>query len=92
MKCPQAVEGDTKHIAIVGGGIVGCATAYYARQISPTVCITIIDKVGIAAAASGRAGGFLARDWHSGPEAELAALSFGLHKDLIFNSFTFFPE
>jgi len=32
--------------------------------------------------ASGKAGGFLAKDWHDGPTASLAALSFNLHDDL----------
>ena len=32
--------------------------------------------------ASGKAGGFLARDWHRGHTASLAALSFDLHQAL----------
>ena len=32
--------------------------------------------------ASGKAGGFLAKDWHGGPTASLAALSFNLHDEL----------
>ena len=70
-------------VCIIGGGIVGCATAHYLRKIAgPEMRITVVDKVGIAAAASGRAGGFLARDWHRGPTAALAAHSFALHSEL----------
>lgn len=70
-------------VVIIGGGIVGCATAHYLRKLGGTdLRIVVIDKVGIAASASGRAGGFLARDWHGGPVAALAAHSFGLHADL----------
>jgi len=32
--------------------------------------------------ASGKAGGFLAKDWHSGPITSLAAMSFDLHQEL----------
>lgn len=32
--------------------------------------------------ASGKAGGFLAKDWHGGATASLAALSFNLHNEL----------
>lgn len=32
--------------------------------------------------ASGKAGGFIAKDWHRGPTASLAALSFDLHQAL----------
>eukprot|EP00658_Telonema_sp_P-2_P066039 TRINITY_DN55155_c0_g1_i3.p1 TRINITY_DN55155_c0_g1~~TRINITY_DN55155_c0_g1_i3.p1 ORF type:complete len:356 (-),score=46.16 TRINITY_DN55155_c0_g1_i3:202-1269(-) len=71
-----------EHVLILGGGIVGCATAHYLRKSNPAVRITIIDPVGIAAAASGRAGGFLARDWHGGPGAPLARHSFALHAEL----------
>lgn len=36
----------------------------------------------LAYRASGKAGGFLARDWHRGPTAPLGALSFDLHQAL----------
>eukprot|EP00941_MAST-03F_sp_MAST-3F-sp1_P002603 g2603.t1 len=74
-----------QHLLIIGGGIIGCATAHYARKlISSTddLKITIVDKVNIAAGASGKAGGFLACDWHNGATLALAAHSFHLHKEL----------
>ena len=75
-----------KNIVVLGGGIVGCATAHYLRKLAgegdEAIRLTIVDPVGIAAAASGRAGGFLARDWHRGPGARLAKQSFALHAEL----------
>jgi hypothetical protein len=41
--------------------------------------VLLLERCEIAAAASGRAGGFLARDWSAGP---LGALSFDLHAEL----------
>ena len=74
-------------VIIIGAGIVGCSTAYYLRKKAEekgvSLDIAVVDSVGIAAAASGRAGGFLARDWHGrGPTAELARRSFRLHAEL----------
>lgn len=43
----------------------------------------VVDRGGPAAAASGRAAGFLALDWNAGnPLDELARASFGLHREL----------
>lgn len=68
-------------IVIVGGGISGVSSAYYlARRGIKSV---IIDPVGIAPAASGKAGGFLALDWNDGaPMGPLARHSFALHAEL----------
>lgn len=43
---------------------------------------TVIEQTRIAAAASGKAGGFLGRDWGSGPTCALHTLSYDLHKQL----------
>ncbi|KAL3805579.1 hypothetical protein HJC23_005823 [Cyclotella cryptica] len=69
-------------IVIAGGGIIGNSISYYLAKRHSTPC-TIIDPVGIAPAASGKAGGFLARDWsdHS-PVGELQRRSFDLHAEL----------
>jgi glycine/D-amino acid oxidase-like deaminating enzyme len=68
-------------IVIAGGGIVGNSISYYLARRYSVPC-TIIDPVGIAPAASGKAGGFLARDWsdHS-PVGELQRRSFDLHAE-----------
>ena len=51
-------------IVIVGGGIIGCASAYYlSRRPHAYRSLTIIERHEIAGCASGKAGGFLARDW-----------------------------
>lgn len=70
-------------IAIVGGGIAGCATAYYLAARG--VASTIIERDAIAAAASGFAyGGLnpLAGAGIPGPMAPLAAWAFALHQQL----------
>mmetsp|Transcript_7359 Transcript_7359/g.13237 ORF Transcript_7359/g.13237 Transcript_7359/m.13237 type:complete len:372 (-) Transcript_7359:376-1491(-) len=68
-------------IVIAGGGIVGNAIAYYlAKQ---NVCVTLVDPVGIAPAASAKAGGFLARQWRdSTPLQEMQQKGFDLHQEL----------
>ena len=66
---------------VIGGGVTGVCTAYYlARKGRPC---TLIDPVGIAPAASGKAGGFLALDWNDGSAVgPLARASFHLHEEL----------
>jgi glycine/D-amino acid oxidase-like deaminating enzyme len=56
----------TTHIVIVGGGIIGCTTAYYLTRhpaFSPSTVVTILEasKVGVAQGASGKAGGLVAK-------------------------------
>eukprot|EP00301_Raphidiophrys_heterophryoidea_P016371 c2593_g1_i1.p2 GENE.c2593_g1_i1~~c2593_g1_i1.p2 ORF type:complete len:187 (+),score=53.72 c2593_g1_i1:57-563(+) len=48
-------------IVIVGGGIVGVSTAYFLSQRGKSALI--VEATEVACAASGKAGGFLARDW-----------------------------
>lgn len=65
-----------KNIVIVGGGIVGVCTAYFlaiSPHRPPGSTITIVEGTGIASAASGYSGGFLARDWHSPATASESA-------------------
>jgi glycine/D-amino acid oxidase-like deaminating enzyme len=71
-------------IVIVGAGIIGVATAYYLQQ-HPNfggVRIVIIDSGSVACAASGKAGGFLARDWHGTATESLGKLSYDEHERL----------
>lgn len=71
-----------KSIIIVGGGIIGCSTAYYLSKLGHDN-VTLIEAVDVAHAASGRAGGFLALDWCDGQETgELARRSYHLHSQL----------
>ncbi|EKX33390.1 hypothetical protein GUITHDRAFT_158911 [Guillardia theta CCMP2712] len=69
-----------KNVVICGGGIQSAAIAYYLslRGVAPTV----IERSEIACAASGKAGGFLARGWGNGDTAELHEVSFDLHEQL----------
>ena len=65
-----------------GGGIHGVSTAYYLAQLG--IRSVIIEQTRIAAAASGKAGGFLAREWGSGPTVQLHHKSYDLHQQLAF--------
>ena len=69
------------HVVICGGGVIGASIAYFlgCRGVKATV----IESTGVACAASGKSGGFLARDWCDGsPLAALARRSFDLHAEL----------
>jgi glycine/D-amino acid oxidase-like deaminating enzyme len=69
------------HVLICGGGVIGASIAYFlgCRGVKSTV----IEGTGLACAASGKSGGFLARDWCDGtPLAALARRSFALHAKL----------
>jgi glycine/D-amino acid oxidase-like deaminating enzyme len=68
-------------VLICGGGAIGCSIAYFLARRG--VKATVIESTGIACAASGKSGGFLARDWCAGtPLAPLAERSFDLHAEL----------
>lgn len=68
-------------VLICGGGAIGASIAYFlsCRGVEATV----IERVAVAAAASGKSGGFLASDWCDGTPLEpLARRSFALHAEL----------
>ena len=68
-------------VVICGGGVIGASIAYFlsCRGVKPVV----IERAGLACAASGKSGGFLARDWCDGsPLAPLGRRSFALHAEL----------
>ena len=69
-------------IVVVGGGIIGCSTAYYLTKLGHKN-VTVVEAVEVAHAASGRAGGFLALDWcDGGVTGELARRSYQIHETL----------
>jgi glycine/D-amino acid oxidase-like deaminating enzyme len=69
------------HVLICGGGVIGASIAYFLSRRG--VAATVVEGTGIACAASGKSGGFLARDWCDGsPLAPLARRSFELHAQL----------
>lgn len=74
-----------QHIVIIGGGIIGVCTGYY-LAIHPSrpanSKITIVEATHVAGAASGKAGGLLALDWHGQATASLSELSYRLHQEL----------
>src|SRR5262252_1256191 len=68
-------------VLICGGGVIGASIAYFlsCRGVQSVV----IERTGLACAASGKSGGFLALDWCDGTPLEpLARRSFALHADL----------
>mmetsp|Transcript_12353 Transcript_12353/g.17158 ORF Transcript_12353/g.17158 Transcript_12353/m.17158 type:complete len:385 (-) Transcript_12353:86-1240(-) len=71
-------EGPT--VVVVGGGIIGCSTAM--QLATRNAKVILIERCEIACAASGKAGGFLAREWGSGPTVQLHRKSFDMHKAL----------
>ena len=68
-------------VVIIGGGIIGVCTAYFLSK-EDGVDVTIIENTDIACGASGKAGGFLAKDWHGSATESLGDLSYDLHKKL----------
>ena len=73
-------KGSQRHVCILGGGIQGASAAYHLTKRGCRVTMVELEKV--ASAASGKAGGFLARDWGSGATAKLHTESFRMHKEL----------
>jgi glycine/D-amino acid oxidase-like deaminating enzyme len=68
-------------VLICGGGVIGASIAYFLARRG--VGATVIERTGIACAASGKSGGFLALDWCDGTPLEaLARRSFALHARL----------
>jgi glycine/D-amino acid oxidase-like deaminating enzyme len=68
-------------VVICGAGVIGAAVAYYLSLRG--IAATVVERCGVACAASGKAGGFLALDWcDNSPLAGLARTSFTLHVDL----------
>ena len=68
-------------VVICGGGVIGACTAYFLARRG--VEVVVVECTGVANAASGKAGGFLARDWCAGsPLDGLAQRSFDLHAEL----------
>jgi glycine/D-amino acid oxidase-like deaminating enzyme len=68
-------------VIIYGGGVIGTSIAYFLNQRG--VEVVVVERTGVVNAASGKSGGFLARDWCDGsPLAPLARCCFDLHGSL----------
>ncbi|TLS31136.1 hypothetical protein PpBr36_02372, partial [Pyricularia pennisetigena] len=78
------MDSKPRHIVIIGGGVIGCTTAYFLtrhKKYDPAIHkITIIEAAGIASSASGKAGGLLGL-W-ANRAVETVPLSFRLHEEL----------
>ncbi|TLD19720.1 hypothetical protein PspLS_09492 [Pyricularia sp. CBS 133598] len=78
------MDSKPRHIVIIGGGVIGCTTAYFLtrhEKYDPAIHkITIIEAAGIASSASGKAGGLLGL-W-ANRAVETVPLSFKLHEEL----------
>jgi glycine/D-amino acid oxidase-like deaminating enzyme len=70
-----------RRVIVCGAGVIGAAVAYFLACRGVTV--TVVERSGVACAASGKSGGFLALDWCDGsPLGPLARASFALHAEL----------
>jgi gamma-glutamylputrescine oxidase len=58
-------------VAVVGGGVIGCSTAYWLRRLQPSLQIAIVDAGRIASGASGRNAGFLLQGTSQDYQADL---------------------
>ncbi len=66
---------------VCGAGVVGASVAYFLARRG--IAVTVVERTGVACAASGKSGGFLALDWCDGsPLGPLARASFTLHAEL----------
>src|SRR5712691_6037465 len=69
---------NEKHVIVCGAGVVGASVAYFLALRG--VAVTVVERSGVACAASGKSGGFLALDWcDDSPLGPLARASFTLH-------------
>jgi glycine/D-amino acid oxidase-like deaminating enzyme len=70
-----------RHVVVCGAGVIGAAVAYFLSRRG--VAVTVVERSGVACAASGKSGGFLALDWcDDSPLGPLARASFALHAEL----------
>jgi len=85
MSTESPYETTEPHIIIIGTGIIGLSTAFYLTTHHPELSsrITLLDSSPtLFACASGRAAGFLAKDWFGSETISLGRLSFDLHREL----------
>ena len=77
----NAEQSFTMRICIIGGGIIGASIAFHLTEAGCSN-VTIVERTGVACGASGRAGGFLAKNWRSGAEGKFSEASFIAHSQL----------
>lgn len=79
-------SGEARNIVVIGGGIQGTSVAFHLAE-SPSLpagsTITILEANKIAGAASGKGGGFMAKQWGNGSSTQrLHELAFDMYEDL----------
>src|SRR5256712_10106238 len=80
-RCSIRRVSPPRHVLVCGAGVVGASVAYFLARRG--VAVTVVERSGVACAASGKSGGFLALDWCDGsPLGPLARASFALHAEL----------
>ena len=58
-------------VAVVGGGVIGAATAYALRRRDPALRVVIVEAERVAAGASGRNAGFVMPGIHHDPASAI---------------------
>src|SRR5882724_283587 len=77
-RCSIRRVAPPRHVIVCGAGVMGASVAYFLACRG--VAVTVVERSGVACAASGKSGGFLALDWCDGsPLGPLARASFALH-------------
>src|SRR5437879_13029630 len=70
-----------RRVVVCGAGVMGASVADVLARGG--VEVTVVERTGVACAASGKSGGFLALDWCDGtPLGPLARASFARHAEL----------
>ena len=73
--------GSPKSVVVVGGGIQGTSVAYHLAKRGTKV--TLLEAKTTASAASGKGGGFMAREWGEGsPTQRLHELAFDMYETM----------
>src|SRR6266513_5405319 len=80
-RCSIRRVSPPRHVLVCGAGVVGASLAYFLARRG--IAVTVVERSGVACAASGKSGGFLALDWcDDSPLGPLARASFALHTEL----------
>lgn len=76
--------GSPKSVVVVGGGIQGTSVAYHLAKRGTKV--TLLEAKTTASAASGKGGGFMAREWGEGsPTQRLHELAYDMYETMANN-------
>ena len=86
IKMSSSTASGPRNIVVIGGGIQGTSVAFQIAE-SPSLpagsTITILEANNIASAASGKGGGFMARQWGDGSSTQtLHELAFDMYEEL----------